>query len=70
MEHLYLQLRNRRKKKDTTVHKKWSFPLRITVPGDERIELKEQRLRREMKKIWNLPQVAVFPEVIGAIGVT
>ena len=40
------------------------------MPGDERIELKELRLRREMKKIWNLPQVVLFPEVIGAIGVT
>ena len=44
----------------------------IAVPGNKRIELKEQKkidsyseLGREMKKIWNLSQV-----VIGALGVT
>ena len=49
----------------------------ITVPGDKRIELKEQKkvgnyseLRRELKKIWNLSQVAIFPVVIGALGVS
>ena len=49
----------------------------ITVPGDKRIELKEQEkidnyteLRQEVKKIWNLSQVVVVPVVIGALGVT
>ena len=44
---------------------------------DKRIELKEQKkvanyseLRREVKKIWNLSQVAIFPVVIGALGVS
>ena len=43
----------------------------IGVPGDKRIELKEQEkvgnyneLRREVKKIWNLSQVVVVPVVI------
>ena len=47
------------------------------VPGDKRIELKEQEkidnyteLRHEVKKIWNLPQVVVVPVVVGALGVT
>ena len=49
----------------------------IAVPGDKRIELKEQKkvdnyheLRQEVKKIWNLSQVAVVSVVIGAVGVT
>ena len=49
----------------------------ITVPGDKRIELKEQEkldnyteLRQEVRMIWNLSQVAVVPVVIGALGVT
>ena len=49
----------------------------ITVPGDKRIELKEQEkidnyteLRQEVKKIWNLSQVVVVPVVTGALGVT
>ena len=49
----------------------------IAVPGDKRIELKEQEkidnyseLRQEVKKIWNLSQVVVVPVVIGALGVT
>ena len=49
----------------------------IAVPGDKRIELKEQEkvdnfseLRREVKKIWNLSQVVVAPVVTGALGVT
>ena len=54
------------------------YPLIDTaVPGDNRIELKEQEkidnyseLRREVKKIWNLSQVVVVPVVIGAPGVT
>ena len=48
----------------------------IVVPGDKRIELKEQgkidvysKLTREVKKIWNLSQVVVVPVVIGALGV-
>ena len=48
----------------------------IAVPGEERIELKEEQkvdshseLRREVKKIWNLSQVVVVPVVIGALGV-
>ena len=47
------------------------------MPGDERIELKEQekidnysKLKKEVKKIWNLSQVVVVPVVIGALGVT
>ena len=46
------------------------------MPGDKRIELKEQEkidnytaLRQEVKKIWNLSQVVVVPVVIGALGV-
>ena len=49
----------------------------IAVPGDKRIELKEQEkvdnyseLRPEVKKIWNLSQVVVAPVVSGALGVT
>ena len=49
----------------------------ISVPGDKRIELKEQKkidnyieLRQDVKKIWNLSQVVVVPVVIGALGVT
>ena len=49
----------------------------IAVPGDKRIELKEQEkignyseLKQEVKKIWNLSQVVVVPVVIGALGVT
>ena len=49
----------------------------IAVPGDKRIELKEQekidsysKLRREVKKIWNLSQVVVVPVVIESLGVT
>ena len=49
----------------------------IAVPGDKRIELKEQEkidnyseLRQEVKKIWNLSQVVVVPIVIRALGVT
>ena len=49
----------------------------ITIPVDKRIELKEQKkvanyseLRREVKKIWNLSQVAIFPVVIGVLGVS
>ena len=49
----------------------------IAMPGDKRIELKEQEkianyseLKQEVKKIWNLPQVVVVPVVIGALGVT
>ena len=48
----------------------------IAVPGDKRIELKEQEmidnyseLRREVKKIWNLSQVVLVPVVIGALRV-
>ena len=48
----------------------------IGVPGDKRIELKEQEnidnyceLRPEVKKIWNLSQVAVVPVAIGALKV-
>ena len=49
----------------------------ITVPGDKRIELKEQEkidiyseLRQEEKNISNLSQVVVVSVVIGALGVT
>ena len=49
----------------------------ISVPGDKRTELKEQKkidnyieLREDVKKIWNLSQVVVVPVVIGALGVT
>ena len=49
----------------------------ITVPGDKRIELKEQEkidnyteLRQEVKKIWNLPQVVVVPVLIEVLRVT
>ena len=49
----------------------------IAVPGDKRIEFKEQEkidnyseLRQEVKKIWNLSQVVVVPVVVGALGVT
>ena len=49
----------------------------MVVPGDKRIELKEQEkidnyteLRQEVKKIWNLSQVVVVPVVTGALGVT
>ena len=49
----------------------------IGVPGGKRIELKEQEkignyseLRQKVKKIWNLSQVVVVPDVIGALGVT
>ena len=49
----------------------------IALPGDKRIELKEQEkidnyteLRQEVKKVWNLSQVMVVPVVIGALGVT
>ena len=49
----------------------------IAKPGDKRIELKEQEkidsyseLRREVKKIWNLPRVLVVTIVTGALGVT
>ena len=49
----------------------------IAVPGDKRIELKEQEnidnyseLRQEVKKIWNLSQVVVVPVVTGALRVT
>ena len=49
----------------------------IAVPGGKRIELKEQEkignyseLRQEVKKIWNLSQIVVVPDVIGALGVT
>ena len=48
----------------------------IAVPEDKRTDLKEQEkidnyteLRQEVKKIWNLSQVAVVPVVIGALGV-
>ena len=51
--------------------------INIAVPGDKRIELKEQEkidsyieLRQEVKKIWNLLQVMVVPVVTGALGVT
>ena len=56
---------------------KESHLIDIAVPGDKRIELKEQEkidnyteLRQEVKKIWNLSQVVVVPVVIGALGVT
>ena len=59
-------------KTETTCHL-----IDIAVPGDKRIEFKEQEktdnyseLRREVKKIWNLPQVVAIPVVIGALGVT
>ena len=46
----------------------------IAVPGDKRIELKEQEkidnyieLRREVKKIWNLSQGVAVPVVIGTL---
>ena len=46
----------------------------ITVPGDKRIDFKEQEkvdnyseLTLEVKKIWNLSQVVVVPVVIGAL---
>ena len=49
----------------------------VVVPGDKRIELKEQekidnytKLRQEVKKIWNLSEVVVVPVVTGALGVT
>ena len=49
----------------------------IALPGDKRIELKEQQqignyteLRREVKKIWNLTQAVAVAIVIGAVGVT
>ena len=49
----------------------------IAVPGDKRIELKEQenidhysQLRQEVRKIWTLSQVVVVPVVIGALGLT
>ena len=49
----------------------------MVVPGDKRIELKEQekidnytKLRQEVKKIWNLSEVVVVPVVTGALGVT
>ena len=49
----------------------------IAVPRGKRIELKEQekidnysKLRREVKKIWNLSQVVVVPVVIRALGLT
>ena len=49
----------------------------IAVPGDKRIDLKEQEkidnyseLRGKVKKIWNLSQVVIVPVVIGALGVT
>ena len=49
----------------------------IAVPGGKRIELKEQekignysKLRQEVKKIWNLSQIVVVPDVTGALGVT
>ena len=49
----------------------------IVVPGDKRVEMKEQEkvdnhseLRREVKKIWNLSQVVVVPVVMGALGMT
>ena len=49
----------------------------IAVPGDERIELKEQekrdnygKPRREVKEIWNSSHIVVVPVVIGALGVT
>ena len=48
----------------------------IPLPGDKRIELREQEkvdnyseLRWEVKKIWNLPQVVVVPVVTGALEV-
>ena len=48
----------------------------IAVPGDKRIELKEQEkidnyseLRQEVKKIWNLSKAVVVPVVIGVLGV-
>ena len=44
--------------------------INIAVPGDKRIELKEQEkidsyieLRQEVKKIWNLLQVVIVPVV-------
>ena len=46
----------------------------VAVPGDKRIELKEQEkidnyieLRREVKKIWNSSQVVAVPVVIGTL---
>ena len=49
----------------------------IAVPGDKRIELKEQEkvdiyseLRTEGKNILNFSQLVVIPVVIGALGVT
>ena len=44
--------------------------INIAVPGDKRIELKEQEkidsyieLRQEVKKIWSLLQVVIVPVV-------
>ena len=49
----------------------------IAVPANKKIEMKEQekidsyiKLRREVKKIWNLSQVMVVPVAIGSLGVT
>ena len=49
----------------------------IAVPGDKRVEMKEQekienysKLKREVKKIWKMSQVAVVPIFVGALGVT
>ena len=54
-----------------------SYHIDISVPRDEGIELNEQeridnysKLRREVKKIWNLSQAVVVPIVTVALGVT
>ena len=48
----------------------------VAVPGDKRVEQKEQEkiekygdLRREIKKIWKLKYVGVIPIVVGALGI-
>ena len=54
-----------------------SYHIDISVPGDKRIELKEQerienyiKLRWEVKKMWNLSQAVVVPLVTVALAVT
>ena len=54
-----------------------SYHIDISVPRDKGIELNEQeridnysKLRREVKKIWNLSQAVDVPLVTVALGVT
>ena len=54
-----------------------SYHIDISVPRDDGIELNEQeridnysKLRREVKKIWNLSQAVDVPLVTVALGVT